>query len=71
MAAAATLLIVIAIAPAAFAVTYKVGDSSQWATGADYTTWVIGKTFRVGDTLEFKYGSTHSVDVVDKAGYDG
>ncbi|KAG7570484.1 Phytocyanin domain [Arabidopsis thaliana x Arabidopsis arenosa] len=30
-----------------------------------------GKTFRVGDTLEFKYGPSHSVDVVNKAGYDG
>ncbi|KAG7574918.1 Phytocyanin domain [Arabidopsis suecica] len=31
----------------------------------------LGKTFRVGDTLEFKYGPSHSVDVVNEAGYDG
>ncbi|CAL9236953.1 unnamed protein product, partial [Arabidopsis halleri] len=56
-----------AIVPAAVAVTYKVGDASQWASGVDYTDWAAGKTFRV----EFKYGPTHSVDVVNKAGYDG
>ncbi|CAF2124056.1 hypothetical protein BRARA_C02272 [Brassica rapa] len=68
--AATALLLVLAIVPAALAVTYTVGDASQWDSGVDYTTWVKGKTFRVGDTLEFKYGSTHSVNEVDKAGYD-
>ncbi|XP_010506413.1 PREDICTED: uclacyanin-2-like [Camelina sativa] len=68
--AAAILLLVMAIVPATVAVTYTVGDESQWASGVDYTAWVIGKTFRVGDTLEFKYGPSHSVDVVNKAGYD-
>lgn len=33
------------------ATVYTVGDSSGWATGVDYTTWISGKTFRVGDSL--------------------
>lgn len=49
--AATALLLVMAIVPAAVAVTYKVGDANQWATGVDYTDWVTGKTFRVGDIL--------------------
>lgn len=48
---ATALLLVLAIVPAALAVTYTVGDASQWDSGVDYTTWVKGKTFRVGDTL--------------------
>uniref|UniRef100_A0A1J3DTH6 Uclacyanin-2 n=1 Tax=Noccaea caerulescens TaxID=107243 RepID=A0A1J3DTH6_NOCCA len=69
--AATALLLVLAVVPAAIAVTFTVGDASQWTTGVNYKDWVTGKTFRVGDTLEFKYGPSHSVDVVDKAGYDG
>ncbi|CAL9245662.1 unnamed protein product [Arabidopsis halleri] len=69
--AAALLLLLLAAVPAVFAVTFKVGDNAGWAGGVDYTTWVSGKTFRVGDTLEFKYGPSHSVSVVDKADYDG
>lgn len=49
--AATSLLLVLAIVPAALAVTYTVGDTAQWNTGVDYTAWVKGKTFRVGDTL--------------------
>ncbi|KAG7570485.1 Phytocyanin domain [Arabidopsis thaliana x Arabidopsis arenosa] len=71
VAAATALLLVLTIVPAAVAVTYTVGDAQQWDSGVDYTVWVAGKTFRVGDILEFKYGPSHSVDVVDKAGYDG
>ncbi|KAF8099712.1 hypothetical protein N665_0238s0040 [Sinapis alba] len=70
MAATALLLVVLAIVPATIAETYIVGDTQQWASNVDYTEWVKGKTFRVGDILEFKYGRTHSVDVTTKAGYD-
>ncbi|XP_010512340.1 PREDICTED: uclacyanin-3-like [Camelina sativa] len=69
--ATAALFLLLAAVPAVFAVTFKVGDTSGWTSGIDYTTWVTGKTFRVGDTLEFIYGPSHSVSVVDKAGYDG
>ncbi|KAG2284978.1 hypothetical protein Bca52824_044582 [Brassica carinata] len=61
--AAATLLLVIFIVPAAVAVTYTVGDINQCHSGVDYTVRLTGKTFRVGDILEFKYGPVHSVDV--------
>ncbi|CAA7029572.1 unnamed protein product [Microthlaspi erraticum] len=67
---AASLLLLLSAVPAVFAVTFKVGDISGWTAGMDYTAWVTGKTFRVGDTLEFQYGSSHAVSVVDKAGYD-
>ncbi|KAG2326130.1 hypothetical protein Bca4012_035102 [Brassica carinata] len=68
--AATALLLVLAIIPATIAETYTVGDTQQWASNVDYTEWVKGKTFRVGDILEFKYGLSHSVDVTTKAGYD-
>ncbi|CAH8265980.1 unnamed protein product [Arabidopsis lyrata] len=61
-AAATALLLVLTIVPATVAVTYTVGDGQQWDSGVDYTVWVAGKTFRVGDILEFKYGRSHSVD---------
>ncbi|CAN8272422.1 unnamed protein product [Cochlearia groenlandica] len=68
---ATALMLVLAIVPAAVAVTYTVGDTNGWAARVNYTDWVNGKTFLVGDILEFKYGPTHTVDVVDKAGYEG
>ncbi|KAF8110796.1 hypothetical protein N665_0079s0108 [Sinapis alba] len=68
--AAGALLLLLAVVPAAFAVTFQVGDIGFWNSGVDYTTWVTGKTFRVGDTLEFQYGPSHSVAVVSKAGFD-
>lgn len=49
--AAAALLLLLATVPAVFAVTFKVGDTAGWTSGIDYTVWVTGKTFRVGDTL--------------------
>lgn len=47
--AAATLLLVISIVPAAVAVTYTVGDINQCYSGVDFR--LTGKTFRVGDIL--------------------
>ncbi|KAI3800866.1 hypothetical protein L1987_28965 [Smallanthus sonchifolius] len=54
----------------AYAVQHSVGDSNGWTNFGDYTTWAAGKTFNVGDTLLFSYGSSHSVDVVSKSDYD-
>lgn len=49
---ASALLILVLAAPAAYAATtYTVGDSAGWTTFGDYTTWVSGKTFTVGDSL--------------------
>ncbi|KAK4848010.1 hypothetical protein QYF36_008112 [Acer negundo] len=71
MAMAAALLILLLVTPAAvFAVDYTVGDSGGWSQTVDYTTWVSGKKFSVGDVLVFTYGGNHKVDVVTKSNYD-
>ncbi|KFK37280.1 hypothetical protein AALP_AA4G236600 [Arabis alpina] len=67
---ATALFLVLAIVPAAIAVTHTVGDAQGWASTVDYTVWLTGKTFRVGDKLQFTYGPSHSVNEVNKAGYD-
>ncbi|XP_031503142.1 uclacyanin-2-like [Nymphaea colorata] len=51
------------------ATDYTVGDASGWTLGVDYNNWVAGKTFKVGDRLVFTYGSSHTVDEVNQAGY--
>lgn len=48
---ATALLILLLVAPAVYAVEYTVGDTSGWTQGFDYTSWVSGKTFKVGDVL--------------------
>ncbi|PWA67977.1 Cupredoxin [Artemisia annua] len=48
---------------------YTVGDSAGWALGVDYKTWTSGKTFKVGDSLVFNYGSSHSVAEVSSSDY--
>ncbi|XVF33646.1 hypothetical protein REPUB_Repub17cG0185700 [Reevesia pubescens] len=70
MALAAALLVLLLATPAAYAVQYTVGDSAGWTTTGDYTTWVQGKTFNVGDTLLFTYGGTHAVDEVNPSNYN-
>ncbi|KAE9458873.1 hypothetical protein C3L33_09205, partial [Rhododendron williamsianum] len=52
------------------ATVYTVGDSSGWTMGVDYTTWTTGKTFVVGDSLVFNYGSGHTVDEVSESDYN-
>ena len=51
MALAVALLVLLLATPAAYAEQYTVGDGTGWTTTGDYTTWVEGKTFTVGDTL--------------------
>ncbi|CAN6480083.1 unnamed protein product [Victoria cruziana] len=48
---------------------YTVGDDSGWDQGYDYSQWTQGKTFVVGDSLVFNYGSLHSVYEVPSADY--
>ncbi|KAH7282258.1 hypothetical protein KP509_35G022000 [Ceratopteris richardii] len=65
-----TALVVVSLClRGAVATNFKVGDSTGW-TFSDYTTWASGKTFRVGDTLEFVYNSAHNVVEVTKSDYD-
>ncbi|XP_031277594.1 uclacyanin-3-like [Pistacia vera] len=70
MAMATAFLFLLLATPAVYAVDYTVGDTSGWTSGFDYTTWVSGKTFKVGDALIFNYGGTHEVDEVKKSDYD-
>ncbi|KAL9167346.1 hypothetical protein ABFS82_05G091000 [Erythranthe guttata] len=57
-----TMIIALAVAPAAFATDYTVGDDSGWKLGVNYTEWAEGKNFRVGDTIMFMYKSgAHNV----------
>ncbi|KAK1304072.1 hypothetical protein QJS10_CPB11g00268 [Acorus calamus] len=67
---AAVVVVLLAAAPMVFGANHVVGDSQQWNTGVDYTTWANNQKFAVGDTLEFKYGLTHNVYEVNKSDYD-
>ncbi|KAK9202581.1 hypothetical protein WN944_017793 [Citrus x changshan-huyou] len=67
---ATALLILLLVAPAVYAVEYTVGDTSGWTQGFDYTGWVSGKTFKVGDVLVFNYGGLHKVDRVSESDYN-
>ncbi|CAO2162974.1 unnamed protein product [Urochloa humidicola] len=66
------LLVAVSCAAAASAASFTVGDGQGWKIGPDYSTWASGKTFNVGDTLLFNFGTgSHDVAEVDKSGYDG
>ncbi|KAK1274214.1 hypothetical protein QJS04_geneDACA012519 [Acorus gramineus] len=67
---AAVVAVLLAAAPMVFGANHVVGDSQQWNTGVDYTTWVSNQKFAVGDTLEFKYGPTHDVYEVSQSDHD-
>ncbi|OEL15748.1 hypothetical protein BAE44_0023231 [Dichanthelium oligosanthes] len=58
-----------ALAATALATDYTVGGSDQWDTYIDYDKWTAGKTFMVGDTIEFKYMPYHNVLEVTEADY--
>ncbi|CAL9120304.1 unnamed protein product [Musa textilis] len=73
---AAILRAVVAIATVAVICTlamganYDVGGpAGSWDLATNYTQWVSGKAFRVGDTLTFKYASSHDVLEVSSAAY--
>ncbi|GLT84293.1 hypothetical protein SLE2022_025320 [Rubroshorea leprosula] len=70
MAIAVAFLLLLLASPAAYAANYVVGDTSGWNQNVDYSTWVQGKTFNVGDTLLFTYSSTHKVDEVNESDYN-
>ncbi|KAG6435064.1 hypothetical protein SASPL_106714 [Salvia splendens] len=45
----------------ALAAKHTVGGSQGWDESTDFDTWASAQTFKVGDELEFKYSSLHSV----------
>ncbi|XWS19116.1 hypothetical protein CRYUN_Cryun32bG0104000 [Craigia yunnanensis] len=52
-----------------YVATFMVGDASGWGFGV--SNWPNGKSFKVGDVLEFSYNrANHNVAVVDKNGHD-
>ncbi|PRQ57411.1 putative Blue (type 1) copper binding protein [Rosa chinensis] len=72
MALAIAFLILMVAAPAAvYGAEHTVGDTQGWNQGVNYDTWASGKTFTVGDTLVFNYDSSHKVDEVNLADYNG
>ncbi|KAJ8477061.1 hypothetical protein OPV22_020788 [Ensete ventricosum] len=61
---------VAAISAVAMGANYDVGGpAGSWDLATNYTQWVSGKAFRVGDTLTFKYASSHDVLEVSSAAY--
>nr|GEV28069.1 blue copper protein-like [Tanacetum cinerariifolium] len=64
------LLMLLACCMPSLAKVYTVGDSAGWSLSVDYSTWTSGKTFKVGDSLVFNYGSSHSVAEVSSNDYD-
>lgn len=52
------------------ATQYIVGGTAGWDASSDYSTWLQGKSFTVGDKLLFTYSSVHSVMEVSKSDYD-
>ncbi|KAL8230352.1 hypothetical protein R6Q57_000130 [Mikania cordata] len=66
-------LLFLAIAAAAAAKEYEVGDAVGWRIPAAnetelYTTWASRRRFHIGDSLRFRY-STSSVVQVEKWGF--
>ncbi|KAF8669169.1 hypothetical protein HU200_051496 [Digitaria exilis] len=59
-----------ALAATALATNYKVGGVGQWDTYINYDSWTEGKTFMVGDTIEFLYMPYHNVLEVTEADYN-
>ncbi|XP_020553011.1 mavicyanin-like [Sesamum indicum] len=51
---------------------YKVGDSAGWTiTGVDYEKWASAHTFKVGDTVDFKYDHQfHNVMEVSRQDFE-
>ncbi|KAG7948728.1 hypothetical protein I3843_13G023100 [Carya illinoinensis] len=65
-----TLLILVLAAPAVvYGAQHVVGGSAGWSQTTNYSTWAVGETFTVGDTLVFNYDSTHKVDEVRQSDY--
>ncbi|KAL6880362.1 hypothetical protein ACP4OV_011927 [Aristida adscensionis] len=68
---AAVAVAAVAAAQLAAAVDHPVGGTGSWdASGAGYDAWAAKQKFVPGDTISFKYASSHDVTEVSKADYD-
>ncbi|XP_060673628.1 mavicyanin-like [Ziziphus jujuba] len=64
------ILLLISAPLMVYGVEHVVGDSSGWTNAnVNYETWASSRTFAVGDTLLFTYGSNHKVDIVNESDY--
>ncbi|KAM0828478.1 hypothetical protein ACQ4PT_067520 [Festuca glaucescens] len=63
------VMAVAALATTALAKNYTVDGSTGWDTYVNYDKWTAGKTFMVGDNIEFKYEVYHNVLEVTKPDY--
>ncbi|KAK1679920.1 hypothetical protein QYE76_040768 [Lolium multiflorum] len=63
------VMAIAALATTALAKNYTVDGSTGWDTYVNYDKWTAGKTFMVGDNIEFKYEVYHNVLEVTKADY--
>ena len=65
---------VLVFAAVVYAEDYDVGDDAKWARPSDlefYNTWAAGKTFLVGDVLEFEFDAErHDVAIVTADEYE-
>ncbi|GJN24241.1 hypothetical protein PR202_gb11972 [Eleusine coracana subsp. coracana] len=63
---------VLAVQLAAAATDYPVGGDGSWdaASGAKYAAWAAKQKILQGDSISFKYSSSHDVVKVSKADYD-
>ncbi|KAK4417889.1 Blue copper protein [Sesamum alatum] len=56
------LILAAALSREALAAKHVVGGSQGWDESVDFDSWASGRTFKVGDELEFKYtAGLHSV----------
>ncbi|EOA21581.1 hypothetical protein CARUB_v10001991mg [Capsella rubella] len=69
-----TFLVLVFAAVVVFAEDYDVGDDTEWTRPMDlefYSKWAAGKTFHVGDELEFDFApGRHDVAVVTQDAFD-
>ncbi|KAJ0961853.1 hypothetical protein J5N97_029681 [Dioscorea zingiberensis] len=66
-----SLFIVLSVnIPSSIATVYTVGDSAGWDISANLLSWTSNKTFYVGDVLLFQYSRYHSLNEVNKEGFD-
>ncbi|KAI4338775.1 hypothetical protein MLD38_023788 [Melastoma candidum] len=68
--ATVVIVIIAAALPEIHGAVHTVGGSAGWTQSVDYKTWASGETFAIGDTLQFNYGLSHSVDQVSNSDYD-
>ncbi|KAJ6672869.1 BLUE COPPER PROTEIN [Salix viminalis] len=65
----AAVIAVLCCARRGWATQYTVGDRLGWVPNHDYTRWINGRTFAVGDVLIFMYEKGHDVAEVSQDGW--